>query len=459
MATRRSARRATSRIRCTSTSASRLAKLKARPDALLGRVFDGRYEIKAALGQGGMGTVYRGWQLSVDREVAIKVIHPKLASDRIAVKRFLREVRLASRLNPPTVVNVYDSGHTEDGILYLVMELLRGHTLARELEAMRALPVRRVVTIALQLCDALDSAHAQQIIHRDLKPGNIVILDDPPGRDLIKVLDFGLAKTLVAETTSLVTQTDAVLGTPLYMAPEQIESKATDHRADLYALGCILYQMVSGRPPFLGDNPNAVLAKHLSEVAPVLPDGVPEPLAGAIAKLMEKDPARRTASAAAVRTALHTVADSGFVASTDVADTTPDIVDSASRSSNPLALAETDHAHRIVAPASSLDVQPPPRRRIAPLVVAVLALLAVVGFGVVVMTRERGGTTTPDAARQPATPATIDSAPAPDVPIATTPVDAAVDAVPAAVIDAPPRRKPPRPPPDDGLDFQRPKRR
>ncbi|MEO7097425.1 MAG: serine/threonine-protein kinase, partial [Polyangiales bacterium] len=303
---------------------ARLTKLADRPDALLGRVFDERYEIRTALGQGGMGTVYRGWQLSVDREVAIKVIHPKLASDRTAVKRFLREARLSSRLSQPNIVNVYDFGQTQDGILYLVMELLRGHTLARELDGMRALPLRRVTAIALQVCDALDSAHAQGIVHRDLKPGNIVILDEPPGRDLIKVLDFGLAKSLAADTTSQVTNTDAIIGTPLYMPPEQIDGKPSDHRADLYSLGCVLYQMVTGRPPFLKDTSNLVLAAHVNDPPPPLAHEVPSLIATTILRLLEKDPQRRIGSAREVRAAFQELAEGGF-ASDDRSDTAPDV--------------------------------------------------------------------------------------------------------------------------------------
>ena len=233
---------------------ARLIRLAAQRDDLIGRVLDERYEIRAPLGKGGMGTVYRGWQLSVDREVAIKVIHPKLSGDRSAVKRFLREARLASRLSQPNIVNVYDFGQSET-VLYLVMELLRGHTLAAELGQGRRINPRRTVVIASQLCDALEAAHAQGIVHRDLKPSNIVILDDPPGRDLIKVLDFGLAKSLIQDSGSVVTNTDALLGTPLYMAPEQIEGKVSDQRADLYSLGCILYEMLSGRPPFVDSDP------------------------------------------------------------------------------------------------------------------------------------------------------------------------------------------------------------
>ncbi|MBA3393704.1 MAG: serine/threonine protein kinase, partial [Deltaproteobacteria bacterium] len=362
---------------------ARLTKLKARPDALLGRVFDGRFEVRTALGQGGMGTVYRGWQITVDREIAIKVIHPKLASDRVAVKRFLREARLSSRLNQPNIVNVYDFGQTEDGILFIAMELLRGHTLGRELDGMRPLPLKRVTTIALQLCDALDAAHGQGIVHRDLKPGNIIILDEPPGRDLIKVLDFGLAKSLVTDTSSFVTNTNAILGTPLYMPPEQIEGKPSDQRADLYSFGCMLYQMVSGRPPFLGDSVNVVLAAHLGEEPAPLPIGVPPALVSTIAHLMAKDPRQRMASARMAREAIQGVVESGFSVN-ELSDTSPEV----RRTPHPFALAMTDPAGHgpasgsgvVVTPASSIVTAGVPRRtRLWP---ALLALAALAGGGV-----------------------------------------------------------------------------
>jgi|GEM_PF-3219818 len=290
---------------------AKLILLRARPDAMIGRVFDERYEVRAALGHGGMGTVYSGWQRSVDREVAIKVIHPKLAGDRVAVKRFLREARLSSRLNQPNIINVYDFGQTDDSVLFIVMELLRGHTLVRDVEAGRPLLLKRVVTIGLQLCDALEAAHNQNIIHRDLKPGNIVILDEPPGRDLIKVLDFGLAKSLVNDT-SRVTHTSSMLGTPLYMPPEQVEGRDTDTRSDLYALGCILYQMATGTPPYVREHVGAVLQAHVNEPVPALPPTLPPPLAEAIHRLLQKNPDQRLQTASAVRDALQAVVDGGY---------------------------------------------------------------------------------------------------------------------------------------------------
>jgi serine/threonine-protein kinase len=445
---------------------ARLAKLKARPDSLLGRVFEGRYEVRMTLGQGGMGTVYRGWQLSVDREVAIKVIHPKLATDRTAVKRFLREARLSSRLSQPSIVNVYDFGQTDDGILYIVMELLRGHALSRELEAQQPMLLKRVVTIALQLCDALDAAHGQGIIHRDLKPGNIVILDEPPGRDLIKVLDFGLAKTLTTDTSTQVTNTNAILGTPLYMSPEQIECKPSDQRADLYALGCMLYQMVTGRPPFVGDSVSAVLAHHISDAADPLPIGVPPGLVSVITRLMEKDPNKRIAAAAAVRAALLTVLEAGF-STNELSDTTPDVDPAEPASvvmtpmtpsmlrSSPIALAVTDPAgSRLAAPmvdsTPSIELAPPRRSRklVVVAVVAVVGLAGGVGF---VMTR--------NSLSPKAGPADAMASRAPDATTAAPP-DAAIELVDAyvavQVVDAPPdagvKRKLPRKQIDAGDD-------
>jgi eukaryotic-like serine/threonine-protein kinase len=339
---------------------AKLVKLKARADTLLGRVFDNRYEIRGALGHGG-----------------IKVIHPKLASVRQVAKRFLREARLSSRLNQPNIVNVYDFGQTEDGILYLVMELLRGRTLGRELEARRPLAIRRITAIASQICDGLESAHNQGIVHRDLKPQNVVILDEPPGRDLIKILDFGLAKSLVQDTTSLVTQNDALLGTPLYMPPEQILGKPSDQRADLYSLGCMLYQMASGRPPFVGENINVVLNAHIREPVPPLPDSVPPRLAQIIARLMMKAPEDRPATAALVHDTMTAIAESA----TSRPDTSPELRSAPSifEASHSVAIADTsspDDPTRAAVAVPPVTVEPV-RRRWKLLLVAFVGTMAI----------------------------------------------------------------------------------
>ncbi len=284
----------------------KLVRFAAKQDALLGKVLDGRYEIRSALGEGGMGTVYRGWQLSVDREVAIKVVHPSIANEREAAKRFLREARVSSRLNAPGIVNVYDFGQSDGGVLYLVMELLKGHSLSDIIEATGPMPARRVMTMALQLCDALESAHALGIVHRDLKPGNIIVLADPPGRDALKVLDFGLAKATAGEV-SAITNTHAMLGTPLYMAPEQIEGAAVDNRTDLYALGVILFELLTGSTPYSEQSIQGILTRHLTQEVPDLGPNVHPALGAIVKRLLAKQPAARWASAAELREALYRV--------------------------------------------------------------------------------------------------------------------------------------------------------
>ena len=271
-------------------------------DPLIGRELGG-YTLKERLGEGGMGAVYRGWQHSVGREVAIKVIRNNVSHDRVTAKRFLREAKLASRLSQPSTVVVIDFGQSDDGVLYLAMELLRGRTLLEVLRCDGAMPVERVLRIGVQLCDALDAAHRLGIIHRDLKPSNVMVLDDPPGRDLCKVLDFGLAKSLHGDD-STATHSDHIVGTPAYTPPEVAQGQPADARSDLYSLGVILYEMAAGRRPFVADTVPNMLAQHVSAQPALLPAEVAPVLGNIIMRMLEKDPARRYASAALVREAL-----------------------------------------------------------------------------------------------------------------------------------------------------------
>lgn len=267
-------------------------------DQLVGRVLDKRYRIMRPLGEGAMGVVYEAVQLSVKRPVAIKVVRDELGRDVTITQRFLREARLLTSIAHPNVVEVYDYGETETGSLYLVMELLRGNTLDAILVAERRFSPERTCDIGIQLCDALTAAHAKGVVHRDLKPANVVLIAG--GSDWVKILDFGLAKSL-SEPTSELTYAGAVLGTPLYMSPEAIRSDAADPRSDLYALGCILYEMVAGRPPFQGATSALVLARQLDDVPEPLSTDVPAELRKLINKLLAKTPMARPASALDVR--------------------------------------------------------------------------------------------------------------------------------------------------------------
>jgi tRNA A-37 threonylcarbamoyl transferase component Bud32 len=267
-------------------------------DDLVGKEISGRYTLKRKLGAGGMGAVYIAWQHSVGRDVAVKIVHPKIGRDAEAAKRFLREVKLASRLSQPNTVSVYDFGQTEDGQLYFAMELLRG----RPLNELRnePFPPERVVRIGVQLCDALEAAHRLEIVHRDLKPANILVLDDPPGRDLLKVLDFGLAKSLNEAEDTAVTRSGALLGTPSYMPPEAVRGEPSDARGDLYSLGVILAELASGKLPFRASSVNEMLRQQL-DATPEISPSLPAPLKRVLMRLMAKSPQERYASASVAR--------------------------------------------------------------------------------------------------------------------------------------------------------------
>lgn len=451
---------------------ARLVKLAARLDDLLGRQLENRYEIRAPLGKGGMGTVYRGWQLSVDREVAIKVVSPKLASDRNAVKRFLREARLASRLSHPNVVNVYDFGQAEN-VLYLVMELLRGRTLATELAHDARFTPKRAVTIAAQLCDALEAAHAQGIVHRDLKPGNVVILDAPLGRDLIKVLDFGLAKSLVQDSGSAVTNSDALLGTPLYMAPEQILGQDTDQRVDLYALGCILYEMLAGRPPHVDVAVSAVLSRHLGDTPEALPAHVPPKLRQLVEQLLAKRPEDRVQTASEARAILDEIRDGTAAAAGSsatparAAGAVPDLGLASTHASEPAGIVGTSSTANAFPQVNALSSPEahgePPRRSRLPLVLGLGGVLLAAGATVALVARSSGSppaktsgppaTIAPAALVDAALPPAVDAALPPTVD-AAVPVDAPAD---AARVDAgtrgPPKRRDAGASSDPEIDF------
>jgi serine/threonine-protein kinase len=266
-------------------------------DPLIGRALDARYRVLRLLAQGSMGNVYEGVQLPNKRPVAIKVIRDELGHDPASSHRFLREARLLTRIAHPNIVDVLDYGETPDGRLYLVMDLLRGKTLDKILDEVGPFSVRRTCEVGIQLCSALISAHAHGVTHRDLKPANIFLLVELG--DWVKVLDFGLAKA-AGDPAGEVTYAGAVLGTPLYMAPETISYNIAEPRSDLYALGCILHEMLTGMPPFYGESTALVLARHLDDSPPLLPGHLPATLRKLIDALLAKNPDHRPANALTV---------------------------------------------------------------------------------------------------------------------------------------------------------------
>ncbi|HEY3022807.1 MAG TPA: protein kinase [Actinomycetota bacterium] len=259
-------------------------------DVLLGE----RYRLVRMIGSGGMGTVWEAEDETLGRPVAVKVLSESLAAGERAVRRFEREAKAAARLSGPYIAAVYDFGRSE-GRPYIVMELVRGETLADRLAREGPLPAQEASRIATQVAEALEEAHAAGIVHRDVKPGNVMLT---PSGD-VRVMDFGIAAAAWAER---VTTSGLVLGTPSYLAPEQAKSEKTTPASDVYALGAMLYEMVAGRPPFVAETPVAVALAHIrDDPLPLdqVAEGVPPNLASASMAALAKDPTERPPSAAA----------------------------------------------------------------------------------------------------------------------------------------------------------------
>src|SRR5215470_11861576 len=268
------------------------------PDSLVGTTLAGKYRIDARLNEGGMGTVYRGCHVLMDKTVAIKVLRPSLAADEKIVARFSREARAASRITHPNAITVTDFGEDESGHVFLVMEFLSGKTLKQVIRDEGPLPLARVVDITRQVGDALSAAHAQGVVHRDLKSDNIMLLGTVSA-DHAKVLDFGIAKIQEQDEKPDIglTAPNLVIGTPQYMSPEQCsQDSEIDARSDIYSLGVILYEMLVGHVPFSADSPTMVMMKHLQEPVPsVLEErsDLPPAVGRVVARAMAKLPANR----------------------------------------------------------------------------------------------------------------------------------------------------------------------
>ena len=254
-----------------------------------GRVIDSRYRVIRKIGEGGMGTVYAGEHVEIGKDVAIKILHPAYSTQQDLVERFRREARAASRIGHPHIIDVTDFGETEDGCAYFVMEHLDGIDLADVLSHERRLAPERACKIATQICRALAAAHAAGVIHRDLKPENIFLVARDGQADFVKVLDFGIARSM--GRARRLTNPGVAMGTPEYMAPEQAEGGAVDQRSDIYSVGALIYEMVSGSPPQMSRDKELIPPRGIKA-------DVPEELDRIVVRALEADPAHRYQSMA-----------------------------------------------------------------------------------------------------------------------------------------------------------------
>jgi serine/threonine-protein kinase len=268
-----------------------------RRDPYVGKVIDGRYKVETILGEGGMGVVYRCSHTIIGKKLALKVLRADMARDSEVTERFLNEARAASAIGNPHIIDISDFGQFPDGATYFVMEFLTGRPLHGVGADGQRMSMDRILKVARQLGEGLAAAHAAGIVHRDLKPDNIFLVERGTDKEFVKILDFGIAK--VSNSEGKLTRAGAVFGTPHYMSPEQAAGTSIDHRGDIYSLGIILYELVSGRVPFDADNFMSVLTQHMYKAPPVLAEVtadahlLPAGLEAIVMKCLAKRPEQR----------------------------------------------------------------------------------------------------------------------------------------------------------------------
>lgn len=272
-------------------------------DQLIGKLIQDRYRVECMLAKGSMGVVYKAMQELIGREVAIKVLHGYLVADEESIKRFHKEAKAASRLNHPNITTLYDYGVLGSGQPYIVMDLLRGSSLAEILKERDYLPYDEAVVIFKQVCEAMAEAHKRGVVHRDIKPENIMLEYTDRGVQ-VKVVDFGIAKFVQEQddTIGKITKTGTVCGSPTYMSPEQCDDNKVDHRSDIYSLGVVIYETITGKVPFSGQDIYNVMTMHVKDPPPrlkqVRPDlDLPAHLEAVLDKALAKDPDERYQSA------------------------------------------------------------------------------------------------------------------------------------------------------------------
>jgi len=291
-------------------------------DALLGKLLGERFLVQELLGQGGSGTIYRAEHVTLRRKVAIKVLHTELSRDDLAVERFRREATTVAEIDNEHIVEIHDFGRTPDGRLYLAMEMLEGEALDAVLAREGTLSVERTADVLIQVGEAMMEAHAIGYVHRDLRPRNIYLANRRGKANFVKLLDFGLAKLVETDASAASTSLGMTFGDPRYMSPEQARGDRIDRRADIYQLGCVAYEMLTGAPPFAGSRVFDILTKQVTEAPAPLPTrrpGVPIWMEAAVAKMLAKDPENRFATTTRMVEALRRGLETGEVMEDEVA--------------------------------------------------------------------------------------------------------------------------------------------
>jgi serine/threonine-protein kinase len=374
------------------------AVLKHLEDPLLGQTLASKYRIDKLIKTGGMGSVYRGKHVLMDKTVAIKVLRPSLAVDDVVVARFSREAKAASRISHPHAVSVTDFGEAENGVVFLVMEYLDGRTLKEVIHSEGALPFDRAAEIVRQVAGALDAAHSQGVVHRDLKSDNIMLVSHD-GDEWAKVLDFGIAKIQQragGHREADITEANLVVGTPQYMSPEQCsQTGELDARSDVYSLGIIVFEMLAGRLPFTGESPTVIMMKQVQDPPPSIlaaRPGLPAGVEGVIKRALAKQPLDRFQSAGDLSAALTAASSKPMVATTtgeskplDTVANTPVGVAAVSDDVDEVTLVHPRHQPP-AAPAARPLPEPPvasrfnPWRVMIPAAIALVAVFALVFF-------------------------------------------------------------------------------
>lgn len=272
---------------------------------LIGKTIDKKYLVQSMLGEGGMAVVFKAHHVKMERTVVLKVMQGWLLSNQKSIERFERESKVTAKLNHPNIVTVFDVGTINGKAPYLVMEYIKGESLADKIHRQGALPLTTTANIVIQICRGLQEAHNLGIIHRDLKPDNVLLQDKSDRPDWVKIVDFGISH-LIHGSAKRLTKTGRMVGTPEYIAPEQLKDKPMDIRTDLYALGIMIYEMLTGHVPFEGESAESILMKHLMEDAPPMHKFKPEfkegtPFDTIVTKLLQKDPDARYQTATELR--------------------------------------------------------------------------------------------------------------------------------------------------------------